>query len=75
VIGPGKGSGDEPYAHSADEECVIVLSGRLDVTIGSESHRLDSGDSLLIDPRQGHSFHNFTEEPAVVLWVMTPSVY
>jgi transcriptional regulator with XRE-family HTH domain len=75
VIGPGKGSGDEPYTHTADEECLIVLSGRLDVTVGAESHHLDSGDSLLIDPRQEHSFHNFSDEPAVVLWVMTPAMY
>ncbi|NJC65855.1 helix-turn-helix domain-containing protein [Planosporangium flavigriseum] len=75
VIGPGRGSGDEPYAHNADEECVIVLNGRLDVTVGGTSHRLESGDSLLIDPRQEHSFHNFTEEPTVVLWAMSPSVY
>jgi transcriptional regulator with XRE-family HTH domain len=75
VIAPGKDSGKEPYAHPADEECIIVLEGELDVMVGRDTFRLGRGDSLLIDPRQGHSFHNFTEEPTVVLWVMTPSMY
>ncbi len=28
VIEPGGGSGDKPYAHDSDEECVLVLRGR-----------------------------------------------
>jgi len=34
VAGPGEGSGPEPYSHVADEECVVVLSGRLEVGLG-----------------------------------------
>jgi transcriptional regulator with XRE-family HTH domain len=75
VIGPGKGSGKEPYSHPADEECVLILEGALDVTVAGQTHSLEKGDSLLIDPRQDHSFHNPTEDPTTVLWVMSPSMY
>ena len=75
VIGPGKGSGKEPYSHPADEECVLILEGTLDITAAGETHTLEKGDCLLVDPRQEHSFHNPTGEATTVLWVMSPSMY
>lgn len=75
VLAPGEGSGDEPYSHDADEECVIVLSGQLDVGVNGEVHRLESGDSLLLDPKMPHSFHNGGTTPTTSLWVMTPPGY
>jgi transcriptional regulator with XRE-family HTH domain len=75
VIGPGKDSGREPYTHPGDEECVVILEGSLEVTVGADTHRLERGDSLLIDPRREHSFRNVTDVPTVVLWVVTPSIY
>jgi mannose-6-phosphate isomerase-like protein (cupin superfamily) len=45
------------------------------VTVGAYTHRLGKGESLLIDPRQEHSFRNVTASPTVVLWVVTPSIY
>jgi mannose-6-phosphate isomerase-like protein (cupin superfamily) len=75
VAGPGEGSGHERYTHVADEECVIVLSGRLEVGLGDESYRLESGDALLLDPKDPHSFHNPGPEPATMLWVQTPPLF
>lgn len=75
VIEPGHGSGPEPYTHPGDEECVVVLSGVLEVAVGPETHSLTTGDSLLIDPQEEHGFHNPGPVDAVVLWVMTPSTY
>jgi transcriptional regulator with XRE-family HTH domain len=75
VVAPGHGSGDEPYTHPGDEECVVVLSGSLEVTVGRDTHSLAAGDSLLIDPQTEHEFHNAGSVDAVVLWVMTPSMY
>jgi len=34
TIEPEAGSGDEPYAHDSDEECVIVLKGRMEFWVG-----------------------------------------
>ncbi|AQA03155.1 hypothetical protein BVC93_12775 [Mycobacterium sp. MS1601] len=72
VIGPGGSSGHGLYTHAADEECVLVLEGAIDVTVDETTVRLEAGDSLLLDPRHGHGFRNPLERPATVLWVMTP---
>ena len=75
VAGPGEGSGPEPYTHVADEECVVVLSGRLEVGLGAETYSLGSGDALLLDPKDPHSFVNPGSEPATMLWVQTPPLF
>lgn len=75
VVGPGEGSGQEQYTHVADEECVVVLSGSLEVSIAAETYTLGSGDSLLLDPKNPHSFYNPGREPATMFWVQTPPLF
>jgi transcriptional regulator with XRE-family HTH domain len=62
----GSGSGDEPYTHPADEECVGV---------NGELHHLGTGDALLLDPKLPHSYHNPGPGNAITLWVMSPPGY
>jgi quercetin dioxygenase-like cupin family protein len=71
----GSGSGDEPYSHPADEECVIVIAGQLDVGVNGELHHLATGDALLLDPKRPHSYHNPGPGNAITLWVMSPPGY
>jgi transcriptional regulator with XRE-family HTH domain len=71
----GAGSGDEPYSHAADEECVIVIAGRLDVGVNGELHHLDTGDALLLDPKLPHSYHNPGPGNSTTIWVMSPPGY
>ncbi|MCW2719659.1 cupin domain-containing protein [Pseudonocardia sp.] len=75
VVAPGDGSGEEPYTHPADEECVIVIVGQLVVTAGGEEYLLEEGDSLLLDPRLPHSYRNPGQVPARSIWVMSPPMY
>jgi mannose-6-phosphate isomerase-like protein (cupin superfamily) len=75
VAGPGEGSGEERYTHVADEECVVVLSGCLEVSIGDETYTLNSGDALLLDPKNEHGFNNAGPGPATMLWVQTPPLF
>jgi transcriptional regulator with XRE-family HTH domain len=75
VAGPGEGSGEESYTHVADEECVVVLSGCLEVSIGDETYTLNGGDALLLDPKNQHGFNNPGPEPATMLWVQTPPLF
>lgn len=75
IAGPGQGSGDEPYTHVADEECVIVLAGQLDVGVDGVMHHLTTGDALLLDPKHPHSYFNPGPEPTTTLWVMSPPGY
>ena len=75
VVGPGEGSGPEPYSHVADEECLVVLTGQLDVGLGAEKYTLNTGDALLFDPKEPHSFHNSGDDRTTMLWVQTPPLF
>lgn len=75
VIEPGGGSGDEPYAHDSDEECVVVLRGQLEVWVGLDHYTLDEGDSIVFESRIPHRNVNPGPERAEVLWITTPPSY
>ncbi|OCB07846.1 hypothetical protein A5717_30035 [Mycolicibacterium porcinum] len=75
VVAAGEGSGDEPYAHAADEECVVVLSGQLQIGTADEVHSLGTGDAMMLDPRLPHWYHNPGPDTTTALWVTSPPVY
>src|SRR5438105_6632425 len=75
LIEPGGGSGDEPYAHDSDEECVIVLRGRLEFRLGSDEYKLEEGDSIVFESRIPHWNRNPGPGQAEVLWITTPPSY
>jgi transcriptional regulator with XRE-family HTH domain len=74
-IEPGGGSGDEPYSHESDEECVVILQGRLDFWVGDEHYLLEKGDALTFESRLPHKNRNPGPTKTQVLWVMTPPSY
>jgi quercetin dioxygenase-like cupin family protein len=45
-----------------------VLSGRLHVTIGFETHELGPGDSISFDSTMPHRLFNSDDEPAEAIW-------
>jgi transcriptional regulator with XRE-family HTH domain len=75
TIEPEGGSGEEPYAHDSDEECVIVLKGQLRFWVGEEAYELGEGDSLLFESRLPHRNINPGPTKAEVLWIITPPSY
>jgi transcriptional regulator with XRE-family HTH domain len=75
VIEPGAGSGREPYTHNSDEECVIVLKGRMHVRVADDHYELSKGDSVTFESRLPHSYRNPGPSRSEVLWVMTPPSY
>ncbi len=75
VIEPGGGSGEEPYAHDSDEECVIILRGRLEFWVGTDRYILEEGDSIVFESRIPHRNRNPGPEQAEVLWITTPPSY
>lgn len=75
VIEPGGGSGDEPYAHDSDEECVVILHGRLEFWVGADHYTLEEGDSIVFESRVPHRNINPGPERAEVLWITTPPSY
>ncbi len=75
VIEPSGGSGEEPYAHDSDEECVIILHGRLEFWVGPDRYVLEEGDSIVFESRTPHRNRNPGPERAEVLWITTPPSY
>lgn len=75
VIEPGGGSGEEPYAHDSDEECVVILRGRLEFWVGPDRYLLEEGDSIVFESRIPHRNRNAGPEQAEVLWITTPPSY
>lgn len=74
-IEPGGGSGDEAYSHDSDEECVVVIHGKLDFWVGGEHYLLNAGDALTFESRTPHKNRNPGPGKTQVLWVMTPPSY
>jgi transcriptional regulator with XRE-family HTH domain len=75
VIEPGEGCGNEQYTHDSDEECVVVLKGRLEFRVENESYVLEEGDSLTFESRLPHWNRNPGHTKAEVLWIITPPSY
>ena len=72
LVEPGGGTGAEAYAHESDEECVVVLDGCLDLWVGEEEYRLETGDSIRYSSRTAHRNRNPGPAPARVLFILTP---
>jgi len=61
----------QPFHHPG-EECVHVLQGTLQVTVGNASFDLAEGDSITYDSATVHWYTNPTEEPALIIGAVTP---
>jgi len=75
TIEPGGGTGDEPYTHDSDEEVVLVLEGALDLWVGPEHYRLETGDAVTHSSRIPHRNTNPGPGVARVLFCITPPSY
>ena len=72
TIQPGGGTGDEAYTHDSDEEVVVVLEGVLDLWVGPEHYRLQTGDAVTHSSRVPHRNTNPGPGVARVLFCITP---
>jgi len=71
---PGAGTGRHAITHDG-EECGIVLSGRLEVTVGEERAVLGKGDAYYFKSSQPHRFHNPGNEPCELITACTPPTF
>jgi transcriptional regulator with XRE-family HTH domain len=71
---PGAGTGRHAITHEG-EECGIVLSGRLEVTVGDEHAVLGKGDAYYFRSSQPHRFHNTGNEPCELITACTPPTF
>lgn len=68
---PGAGTGKHALTHDG-EECGIVLSGRLEVTVGEETAVLGKGDAYYFSSSRPHYFRNAGNSPCEVITACTP---
>ena len=68
---PGADTGRAMLHHDA-EEGGIIISGRLEVTVGDETQVLGPGDAYLFNSRIPHRFRNTGKEPCVLVSACTP---
>jgi transcriptional regulator with XRE-family HTH domain len=60
-----------PMSH-VGQECVLVLSGTLHLTIGDEVHVLEAGDSAAYDSSIPHTIANHGPDPVIQVSAITP---
>ncbi|TWI56647.1 XRE family transcriptional regulator [Pseudomonas duriflava] len=69
---PGSDTGLEMLDHEG-EEAGMVVSGRLELTVGSDTYLLESGDSYYFESSRPHRFRNPFDEPARLISATTPA--
>jgi transcriptional regulator with XRE-family HTH domain len=68
---PGADTGETMLSHES-EEGGIVLSGRIEVTVGDQQRVLGAGDSYYFDSRTPHRFRNLGHEPCEIISACAP---
>lgn len=74
TYGQGADTGRVMYEHEG-EEGGIVISGRVEITVGTERKILGPGDAYLFDSRTPHRFRAVGEEPCVLVSACTPPTF
>ncbi|TDE39045.1 cupin domain-containing protein [Antarcticimicrobium sediminis] len=70
----GADTGRKMYGHEA-EEGGIVISGRVEVTVGDQRKILGPGDAYYFDSRKPHRFKQVGPEKCVVVSACTPPTF
>jgi len=73
-IGPLDAERAVTYSHPG-EECLLVLEGRLTVSLGDRAFQLEDGDSITYPASVPHSYRCEGERPAVVVQAETPPAF
>lgn len=68
---PGAGMGSDPSSH-ASEEFILVLGGRMELSLGGETHVLEEGAAIQYDGNIPHRIFNAGEEELEFLSALTP---
>jgi mannose-6-phosphate isomerase-like protein (cupin superfamily) len=68
---PGADSGKAMLRHDS-EEGGVVISGRIELTVGERRRVLAPGEAYYFDSRQPHRFRNPFEEECIVVSACTP---
>lgn len=64
-------TGEEPISHYG-EQFLFVLSGRIEITTGEQTHKLSAGDSVYLAAGTPYSWKNPGKDTAEIISVITP---
>jgi transcriptional regulator with XRE-family HTH domain len=70
-LDPGGQSSDSAQSHPSDE-CMLILQGDMEITLGETSYVLHAGDSISYDGRIPHRAVNTGNEQLVFVSAVTP---
>ena len=69
TLAPGRSHRSAPHVHDG-VEVVLVLAGRVEVTVDGAVHGLGAGDAIHFDASRPHAYTNGShDDPAVLLWM------
>jgi transcriptional regulator with XRE-family HTH domain len=71
---PGAGTGKHQIIHEG-EECGLILSGKLKVTVNAQTATLRAGDAYYFNSNQPHSFVNPGNQPCELISACTPPTF
>jgi mannose-6-phosphate isomerase-like protein (cupin superfamily) len=75
TLAPGDQTGKKAEAHKTSDQVLLMLSGKLSGTVGSETVSLKKGDVLLIRAGTRHRFTNPGRQRAATFNVYSPPEY
>jgi quercetin dioxygenase-like cupin family protein len=67
------GAGALPFRHLG-EEFALVLSGRVKLTIGEQTHEIGPGEWAHYSSQHGHAAEVVSDEPVEAIWILTPAI-
>ncbi|MBY6186744.1 cupin domain-containing protein [Marinobacter hydrocarbonoclasticus] len=70
----GSDTGEEMLTHDG-EECGVVLSGQLELTVGEEVSLLEPGDGYYFSSQRPHRFRVVGDDPVVLVSANTPATF
>jgi transcriptional regulator with XRE-family HTH domain len=71
---PGADTGADMLSHKG-EEGGIVLSGKVELTVGGQTRVLGPGDAYYFTSAVPHRFHNLGPEPCEIISACTPPTF
>ena len=75
TLAPGDATGRKAEAHDKSDQVLLMLSGNISGTVGSETVSLKKGDVILIRAGTPHRFKNPGRQKAVSFNVYSPPEY
>ncbi len=67
---PGADSGaDDPPSSHRGKEYGFVISGRLQIEVGAQTHELGRGDAVVFGSETPHRFRALGDEPVTAVWL------